>query len=120
MAAARRESLIRQLVDTFINDPESPLQLVPNTEQRREIHRGVRDLVEGNGDRGLGGLYERAYNFAQNQQENIMGAITPRMIDEQEELVPFTEEQEQPPATDNYKRGGFVQPKRYRRIGSMK
>jgi hypothetical protein len=118
MAANDNERLIRELVDTYIHHPEG-LGYIPTTEQRREIHRGVRDRVEGNPDQHLGGFYERGYIFADNSLNGE--ALTPRRLYDQQqfdELVPYTSEDQGPPTTD-FKRGGFVKRNHYR-IGRMK
>jgi hypothetical protein len=90
MAVQRREELIQTLADVYIHHDESPLGIVPNAEDRRMIHQGIRDYVERNPDQGLGAMYERAYNFAQNQMDAGGNALTPR--NRQDDLSPYTQE----------------------------
>lgn len=72
------EFTIKEYIRTFIEHPESLdrdySSVTPS--EMRDIRAGIVEFLEGRPKRQLGGLYDQAYQFAENQAD-VYEALTP-------------------------------------------
>ena len=84
------ESTIREYIRTFIDGIlKRNLESITLAEMR-EIRAGVVEFLQGRPDRQLGGLYGRAYQFAENQARAIAqgdreNMVTPPLPDDEDD-----------------------------------